>query len=422
MDFQGQIPNQAKPFYTAFLMPIVLIKRSVQLVRRYIDKTIWSELIQGEKLDNEIFSLILFAIFCLLSVITFRLEKYQTAVIIAFAILWHLDRFLAKQQYFTSKKRILTSLSIGKDNLVLWKMAATNVETRQQRFHRNNIGHIVIKSIQVKGGAFDEPIAKAWQVAIVLKDGTQLLMYEEMRAISALNHAKEIATCFDIPILFADSEGQTSYADPAAHATNSASNFDKRLSQKFNKSNNGIRLNQTVQRWHIFSHWTPNHSWKFFGKVFHESGFLLFVLLLTRFMSRFGETLDTMITYYRANEIIYLDFSGIINFFLNPSLSAIDLGGIAIATIVMMIRGAQISQVKHIYIDKQKLRFAINAQEIRDFNLPDIEVVVLISKPDPVLLICDRDRALEVRDLLLEEDYRAMLVNIENGLDRFQGT
>lgn len=91
MNFQGQIPNQAKPFYTALLLPIVLLKRSVQSVRRFIDKTIWAELVQGEKVDNEIFNLILFAVFCLLSIITFRLEKHQTTVIIVFAILWRLD-------------------------------------------------------------------------------------------------------------------------------------------------------------------------------------------------------------------------------------------------------------------------------------------------------------------------------------------
>ncbi len=422
MNFQGQIPNQGKQFYTTFLLPIVLLKRSVQSVRRYIDRTIWSELIQGEKVDNEIFNLILFAIFCLLSVITFRLEKYQTAVIIIFAMIWRLDRFLAKQQYFASKKRTTTFLSISKDNMVLWKMVAPNGETRQQRFHRNNIGHIAIKSIQVNGGAFDEPIAKAWQVAIALKDQTPLLMHEELRASHALNHGKELATCFDIPILFTDSEGQTGYGARTEYAASSTSNYDKGLSRKSIKNNNAIRLNQTAQRWHIFSHWTPNHSWRFFGKVFHESGFLLFVLLLTRFMSRFGEMIDTLITYYRENEIIYLDFSGIINYILHPSLSAIDLVGIAIATAMMIVRGAQISQVKHIYIDKQRLRFAINAKEICQFNLPEIEVVVLITKPEPVLLICDRDRALEVRDLLLEDDYRAMFVNIEHGLDRFQGT
>ncbi|NJM27275.1 MAG: hypothetical protein HC856_01600, partial [Pseudanabaena sp. RU_4_16] len=165
-----------------------------------------------------------------------------------------------------------------------------------------------------------------------------------------LNYAKELATYFDIPILFANSEGQTHYAD---RANDKAFNTAKGLARKA-IGNNAIGLNQTAQRWHIFSRWTFNHSWKFFGKVFYDSGFLLFILLLARFMSRFGEMLDTLITYYRENEIIYLDFSGIINFFLNPHLSAIDLGGIAIATAMMIVRGAQISQVKHIYIDKAK--------------------------------------------------------------------
>jgi hypothetical protein len=418
MNFQGQIPNRQKEFYTAFLLPVVVLKKAVESVRRYIAKTIWSELVQGEKIDNEILNLILFASFCLLSLITFRLEKYQTAFIVGSAILWRLDRFLAKQQYFASKKRTVTSLSVGKDNLTLWKMITPNVEPRQFKFHRNNINHIKISLVKVNGGAFEEPIARAWQVAIALKDETQLLMYEELRAINALNHAREIATCFDIPILFTDSEGQTHYAD---RSSEQALNSPKGLTRKTTQ-NNAIRLNQTVQRWHIFSHWTLNHSWKFFGKVFYDSGFLIFVLLLARFMSRFGEMLDTLITYYRENEIIYLDFSGIINFFLNPHLSAIDLVGIAIATAVMIIRGAQISQIKHVYIDKQRLRFAINAKEIRQFNLPEIEVVILITKPSPVLLICDCDRALEVKDLLLEDDYRAMLVNIENGLNHFRGT
>jgi PAS domain-containing protein len=404
MNFQGQIPNRQKEFYTTFLIPIVFLKKAVESVRRYIAKTIWSELVQGEKIDNEILNLILFAVFCLLSLITFRLERYQTAIIIGSAILWRLDQFLAKQQYFASKKRT-----------VLWKMVAPNAEPRQFKFHRNNINHIKISLVQVNGGAFEEPIARAWQVAIALKDETQLLIYEELRAINALNHARELASCFDIPILFTDSEGQTHYAD---RAFEQALDSPKGLTRKATQ-NNAIRLNQTAQRWHIFSHWTLNHSWKFFGKVFYDSGFLIFVLLLARFMSRFGEMLDTLITYYRENQIVYLDFSGIINFFLNPHLSAIDLAGIAIATAVMIIRGAQISQIKHVYIDKQRLRYAINAKEIRQFNLPEIEVVVLIAKPSPVLLICDRDRALEVKDLLLEDDYRAMLVNIENGLDHY---
>jgi hypothetical protein len=418
MNFQGQIPNHQKEFYTAFLLPVVVLKKAVESVRRYIAKTIWSELVQGEKIDNEIFNLILFVIFCLLSLITFRLEKYQTAFIVGSAILWRLDRFLAKQQYFASKKRTITSLSVGKDNLALWKMITPNAEPRQFKFHSNNINHIKISLVKVNGGAFEETITRAWQVAIALKDETQLLMYEELRAINALNHAREIATCFDIPILFTDSEGQTHYADRSAEQE---SNSTKGLARKA-IHHNAIRLNQTAQRWHIFSHWTFNHSWKFFGKVFYDSGFLIFVLLLARFMSRFGEMLDTLITYYRANEIIYLDFSGIINFFLNPHLSLIDLAGIAIATILMIVRGAQISQVKHIYIDKQRLRFAINAKEIRQFNLLEIEAVVLIAKPEPVLLICGSDRALEVKDLLLEDDYRAMLVNVENGLNHFQGT
>lgn len=416
MKFQGQIPNRDREFYTTFLMPIVLLKKSVDSVRRYIDSIIWSELVKGEKVDNEILNLVLFAVFCLLSLLAFRVEKYHTSVIILFSCLWFVDRVLAKRQHFYAKKRSITSLTMSKDDMLAWKLVSPSEEPRQIRFHRHNLSHIAVRAIRVNGGAFDSAITRAWQVEVALTDNTNLLMYEETRASDAIARARELADFLDTQIIFRDSKGQSQYADPAiAQASLPPKGTDRKLS-----ISDAVGLNQTAKRWHIFSRWTFAHSWQFFGKVFHDSGFLLFVLLLTRFMSRFGEMLDTLITYYRSSEIIYLDFSGIINFFLNPHLSWVDIMGLAIAITTMIIRGAQISQVKHVYIDDQKFKFVINRKEICQFDLPEIEIVLLVTKPEPLLLICDRDRALEIRDLLREDDYRAMLVNIENGIDHFQ--
>lgn len=416
MRFQGQIPNRRQEFYTKFLMPIVLLKEAVDSVRRYINRAIWSELVKGEKVDNEILNLILFVLFCLLSLLTFRLEKYQTSVIILFSCLWYADRLLAKRQYFHSKERSVTSLTANKDDMVAWKMVSPLEEPRQMRFHRHHLSHIAIRSIRVNGGAFNSAIARAWQVELILTDETNLLMYEEPRAINAIGQARKLADFFDTQIVFRDSEGQSAYADPAIAQASSST----RITNRKQLRDSAVGLTQTAGRWHIFSRWTFAHSWQFFGKVLHESGFLLFTLLLTRFMSRFGEMLDTLITYYRASEIVYLDFSGILNFFFQPNLSWIDWIAVAIATSIAIVRGAQISQVKHVYIDRQKLRFAINRKEICQFNLPEIEMVLLITQPEPLILICDRDRALEIRDLLREDDYRAMSSDIEQGIAHFQ--
>ncbi|WP_019502486.1 hypothetical protein [Pseudanabaena sp. PCC 6802] len=416
MKFQGHIPNRSPEFYTKFLMPIVLLKKAVDSVRRYIDRAIWTELVKGEKVDNEILNLVLFIVFCLLSLLTFRLEKYQTSVIILFSCLWYVDRLLAKRRYFHGKERSVTSLTASKDGMVAWTMRSPLEEPRQMRFHRHHLSHIAIRAIRANGGAFDSAIARAWQVELILTDETNLLMYEEPRAIDAIDRARELADLFEVRIVFRDSEGQRAYADPAIARTSSS----MRMASRNPTRNNAVGLTQTAQRWHIFSRWTFGHSWQFFGKVFHESGFLLFTLLLTRFMSRFGEMLDTLITYYRASEIVYLDFSGIFNFFFQPNLSWIDWIAVAIATTIAIGRGAQISQVKHVYIDRQKFRFAINRKEIRQFNLPEIEMVLLITQPEPLILICDRDRALEIRDLLREEDYRAMWIDIEQGIAHFQ--
>ncbi|MEE3720035.1 hypothetical protein V2H45_25180, partial [Tumidithrix elongata RA019] len=56
---------------------------------------------------------------------------------------------------------------------------------------------------------------------------------------------------------------------------------------------------------------------------------------------------------------------------------------------------------------------------IKRFNPHEIEVILLIKRPDPCLLICDREQALEIHDLFQENDYRALLSNIENGIAHF---
>ncbi|MFN8785822.1 MAG: hypothetical protein ACK5Y3_10100 [Pseudanabaena sp.] len=427
MKFQGQIPNHEEAFYTHLFLPIVWLKRGLESIQKYINNVIWSELIAGESLDNDFFNLILFTVFCLLSIATYRFQHYQVQIILICSIIWYLDKIFTQNKYFNSQKKTITSLVHTKDGNVSWTMISPQGETRQLRFHENNINYIQIKYIVIVGGAFKETIANAWQVAVCLNDEQRLLMYEDLNSSDAINHAIALADYFHIQIGFANSDGYTNYA---SQDINSIINRHDKLSRKI-IGNNSIKLTKTAQNWHIYFYWTINNSWKFFGKVLHDSGFLLFVLIISRFMSRFGEMLDQMIAYYKAEQVIYLNFNGILGVFTNLQLSMNDWLGIISAIALIIIRGAQISQSKHIYIDKHHLKGVINklrmpimttvnVREVHQFNLNDIQGVIFIKKPEPLFMIYDRQQALEISDLFQEKDYKSLLNNSEDAIAYFK--
>ncbi|MFN5922813.1 MAG: hypothetical protein ACK466_03155, partial [Pseudanabaena sp.] len=180
MKFQGQIPNHEEAFYTHLFLPIVWLKRGLESIQKYINNVIWSELIAGESLDNDFFNLILFTVFCLLSIATYRFQHYQVQIILICSIIWYLDKIFTQNKYFNSQKKTITSLVHTKDGNVSWTMISPQGETRQLRFHENNINYIQIKYIVIVGGAFKETIANAWQVAVCLNDEQKLLMYEDL--------------------------------------------------------------------------------------------------------------------------------------------------------------------------------------------------------------------------------------------------
>jgi len=427
MKFQGQIPNHEEAFYTNLLLPIVWLKKGLESIQKYINNVIWSELIAGETLDNDFLNLILFIVFCLLSIATYRFQHYHIQIIFVCSIIWYLDKIFTQHRYFNSKKKTITSLVHTKDGNVAWSMTSPQGEIRQLRFHENNINYIHIKSIVFVGGAFKEPIANAWQVSICLNDEQKLLMYEEFSSIDAINQAIALADYFHIQLRFANSEGYTNYAN---QDVNSIINSPDKLARKIVGSNS-IKLKKTAHNWHIYFYWTVNNSWKFFGKVLHDSGFLLFVLIISRFMSRFGEMLDQMIAYYKAEQVIYLNFNGILGIFTNPQLSVNDWLGVISAIALIIVRGAQISQSKHIYIDKHHLKGVINklrlpilttvkAKAVHQFNLHDLQGVVFIKKPELLFMIYDRQQTLEISDLFQEKDYRSLLNNTEDAIAYFK--
>ncbi len=67
--FQGTTTYLSEHWYAKIISPLVQVKKLLQAIYEFLLHLIWSELIFGKKLDNELDSLLAFIVFCLFLVI-----------------------------------------------------------------------------------------------------------------------------------------------------------------------------------------------------------------------------------------------------------------------------------------------------------------------------------------------------------------
>ncbi|NEQ34641.1 MAG: hypothetical protein F6K04_27375 [Leptolyngbya sp. SIO4C5] len=136
-----------------------------------------------------------------------------------------------------------------------------------------------------------------------------------------------------------------------------------------------------------------------------QSGFLLFVVLTTKFMAVTGELLHQLL--WQNTSIIYL-----------PSLIGLspewwDWLEVAIAFGLVLWKGLEISQEEHFYIDAKQLTFCLNRRPIAQLNTAKIETLLYLRSPEPMLLIADRNQAIEITGLQTETEFQALLLHLE---------
>jgi hypothetical protein len=405
MSFRGKITYIQKGFYASLIWPLVQVKKAFQLIYNLILKIVWSELIEGKKIDNELASLAVFLIFCLFSLVTYYLQNYRELIIIAFFWVWFLDYWFAKSQYFYSKKQTTIFLDNRKNDFVLWYMNLPNGKTRKAKFERSQIGQISISKTYVYGGAFEEKIGTVWEVYVTLCDWSEFLIYEHRKLIDAVKEAKQLVTYFDVPLIFVSSEGNGAYA---------AQRLNFQESNHQTSWPKTIQFQTTPRKWHIYSKWRLTSSWYLLKQIFQKSGFLLFVLTVTAFMTRFGDLLNFFIAIYLGREDITLELPSIFGWF-EPNIVWNDVVKLTIASAILIFKGWHLSREKHIYIDTDQLEYFIDNNKIAQLKTNEIEATLFVKNPDPAILIIAQNIAIEIKDLQ-QEEFIALLLKLEEGM------
>ncbi|UXE59900.1 MAG: hypothetical protein KA717_30055 [Woronichinia naegeliana WA131] len=360
--------------------------------------------------QNDLAGILLFILFIALSWLSFILKNYFQLILIVFIVIWYIDIGIAKQAYQQQKYDRPLQLLQNETGDLLWLLSLPENKILENSFNRGQVREMAIASRPIFGGAFEEKLDQVWQVKLWLYDGSDWVIEEDANLLVVLKVAKKLQSYVTVPIQFAESYGPGDYAI-----------IDLEESKTFIEAvkNWGIKCHKTERKWHLSSVWKFHHSWQFFKQVFKESGFLLFVLLMSAIMLQFGGLINLFVQGFRSQEPVIIEFAQnpaqLLDFWNWRSFLAF---GTAIA--LMIYKGWQLSRVKHSFIDQYFLKVNLDNQAIGKVKTPEIEAVLLVPYPDHRILIISAESVVVIPKLPNLADSLLYLTYLQEAVNHFQ--
>ena len=213
--FQGTTTYLSEHWYAKIISPLVEVKKLLQAIYQFLLHLIWSEFIYGKQLENEIESLVAFLVFCLLSLLGYYLRDYIQIILIIFFLIWYLDCWFAKHQYFQKNYKIdifIYEIDLSKIICCL-SLPHTQNQSIFASFSPQEVSYIAIEKSPLLGGAFQEFLDEVWQIEVYLFNGKHFVIDENLIVNESLLTAKKLANYFKVDIIFTHSEGNNSYVE-----------------------------------------------------------------------------------------------------------------------------------------------------------------------------------------------------------------
>jgi len=407
MDFFGRIYSPQKTTFSQLFFPVAQIKHMFQNFYDLLLQTMWRELRSGKTIDNEYVNLFLFVVFCFLSLLVYYLRDYRQLILITFFVLWFLDVAISKNDCQQNRAFSSVFLTVREETIQI-VIKSSEQNTIHLEYDRTKLASLAIAQHQIPSQTFQTVMGMFWQVILYFKDGTPIVIDEKSSSHQALTKAKQIAFKLEIPIHFMNSEGNNHYAA-------------RNLPIEKQQPSHSIKVTRQGQKWHIYSKWRWGYTWQLLKQIFDKLGFILFVLIITSFMIKLGGILHSFIASYLGwgTETIALSIPKIINWF-NPNLEQRGYFEFIIAITVIFIQGVIISQTKHIYVDESWLTYRVSNHRKRNIQANEIEGILLITFPEPMVLIITHQSTIGIQKLPTPQAYPELLLKTEQALQSFQ--
>ncbi|MDJ0661587.1 MAG: hypothetical protein QNJ42_19190 [Crocosphaera sp.] len=410
--FQGTTTYLSDHWYAKLIFPLVEVKKLLQTIYEFLLHLMWSELIYGKKLDNELDSLIAFIIFCIFSLISYYFRDYIQLILIIFLVIWYLDCWFAKHQYFQKNHKIniyIYEVDISKIICCL-SLPHTQTQSIFASFTSEEVSHISLMKAPLLGGAFQEVLDEVWQTEIYLHNGKHFVIDENLLAHESLLTAKQLANYFKVNIIFNHSQGNNSYVEQQ---------LDQRfLSHLINQNSGIVKYENKSRKIHIYTQWKWSNTSSFLKVLFKKVGFLLFLVIISGFMIKFGGVLQNIIAVIGGQEtIIY--FSSPLQWFL-PNWHWRNLLEVGLVLGIFIYQGWQLSRVKHIYITQHYLKFLIDNKVVDKIRTSEIEASFLIRNYHTEILIIGQNKVININSFQQEKLAQIFWAYLNEGINHFQ--
>jgi hypothetical protein len=413
--FRGNFPDIGTGIYVILIAPIAIFKQFMTQLYDLIVHMIWSTTTQGRTYEQ--FAILLaLVIFCLLSLLSYCFRNYDGLLIIGSFLVWFLDYLFTQSEYLYGKKRVSILLTAQANGNCIWQQRSSTGKSRWVNFQIRDIKQVLIVQTPIVGGAFQTLGATAWQVKIIFcRDDSELLIYQEETAAKAFQKSKELASYFEVSLVFAHSQGQGCYAADSLdlHQLRQTRNFPQT-----------IRVRSSAHQWRINSHWHLSSSWLLLCQIIEQSGFLLFVVVIINLMICVGKVQWAAIAILskqaslNAIDLTYFNIPS----WLMADFDWFTVGEFVLAVIIMVFKGAELSQEEHLCVTRRNTQFFLNHQKIAEIPTSQIEATLFIQQPQPMILIVGDMKAIEIPGLQQEIEFRAMLLKLDDAIAQFQSS
>ncbi|MEB3292274.1 MAG: hypothetical protein VKJ24_03865 [Synechococcales bacterium] len=409
--FRSEFPDVVPHSYTIFIMPLAWIQAFLGQIYDFVIHLLWQHLTQGRRYKT-VGAIVGMLLFCSLSVLSYLLREQDFWLLLASIALWLAERWLVRSQYGHSHHKISTQLIDASEECLRWEWRSHRdqiVET----FEHDRLRGVALHQQVIRGGCFDIELATVWQVCLRLTDDRNFLIYQEQNAAQALRQGQRLADYFQLPIWFADSQGDSPYAiEPLdLHGLRSSTRFPST-----------IRVQHSAQQWKIVSKWNGSSAWNLLAQIVQESGFLLFVVIIINLMIMWGKLLYTIAMTIWAGSMAAFTWGINETLFswLLQDFDWLEVGEFGFAIALMVFKGAELSKEEHLYLSPQGLRAFLDHQKLGEMSLNAIVACLWIQKPQPFVLIVGKQEAIELPGLQREIEFRAVVMKVQEAITQLR--
>ncbi len=410
----SKIPYHQKGLFADIIWPVVQVKNIFETIYDRILEMIWHELMGRRQSHSQVSELIAFLVFSVLALVFYYTRDYEDVIVLGLLSIWCCDYWVAKRTYLREEKYEEVTLRYQKNGKIHWKQVCHDGEIHALSIDRTTIGQVSIVRTALVGGAFQEFMGYVWRIYLTLDDGTDFLIAQQKAVNRAASTATKLAGYFNVPVIFIDSDGKSPFA---------CDDSGPLLLKHTIFSSGSITSEESAQSVRLTSGWNMKNIWLLLKKIVSKTGFFLFFLIMYGVLIRFGMFINSFIGPYLrlpvSPLVVNISFWGILGFF-KPEGDWMDLIELTIALGFMVYSGWKLSRRKTISIDRNTTEFFIGRDKVAALKTREIHFPLFIKEPEPMLLILDNNRGIEIEELQTEYEFKALKAEIEKGIEKFK--